>query len=352
MIRSSLLFLGALILVAKTGHARAQTPPARLHFIDVQDGHALLIDVGGYEILFAGGAGLGDHLGAYLRNNKIIDGDLDLLIVSDGHHYSYQAAGRLFFPTGSGPAAPAKIAEVWTPGDIAEWKNSNCKSGPAFRMSGSRRSRPRTKPGAILHSADRGRRQHRRDGAVARPSDQGIPAERGDFGSPAKPGARSRECARLINQGAIVLALEIHGVRILLAGDVETKHQAGHRLLERRASLSRGSDRGQDCILASVRRCRRVARASEGQRSREFTKVHRRSPTKIRAVWITAEVQHPRQGGFRPVCEETGHRLEHREIRTRRRARYCLLVVEPCGFEMPLWTDFGKRTGRVARSSG
>jgi hypothetical protein len=222
MIRGSLHFLGALILVALTGQALAQSPPARLHFIDVQDGHALLIDAGEYEILFDGGS-LGDHLSAYLRNNKIIDGDLDLLIVSDGHTYSYRSAERLFFPSGSAPAALVKVAEVWTPGDIAKWKNSTCESSNAFRAFLERAARVRVRSPvqtSIQPIVDGGSTE----GTVLS-RDPLIKVFLLNAGIPDLPQSSERdpgECARLINQGAIVLGLEIHGVRILLAGDVET----------------------------------------------------------------------------------------------------------------------------------
>lgn len=226
-----------LVLVGMPAMAQ-EPPPANLHMIDVQDGQAVLLDMGEFELLFDGGShraprGSGtNHLAEYLSRPGLIDGPLDLLIISDSHTQAYEGAQRTFFPVSDAP--PIAVKEVWTPGSPDEWPNSSCEQTSLRFAELIRTIRDR---GIDLKSPLQNaiRPLMGKDGKAEWFALQGNPAIKAMLVNSGLENAGRNEliCAFAPNNGAIVLGLEIYGVRILLAGDIETGFRPGREDIRR-----------------------------------------------------------------------------------------------------------------------
>ncbi len=192
----------------------------KIHFLDVGTGDSAIIDMGEQEILIDGGNYAND-LHDYIKQEDIVQGTIELVIVTHGDQDHWKGMVRLFNFDGQG-TTPRTLREFWDPGynrdcnlTAAGRKNyldfiSKVKnmSGIIFKRPLETFHAPSTKsnqlapfslPGisnvkfTVLHSAQT-------------PPDQG-------------------DCAYKINNASIVVMIEINGVRILFTGDANGKER-------------------------------------------------------------------------------------------------------------------------------
>jgi len=149
---ASIIILISQILLCE--FACAQELKASLNFIDVENGTAVLIDVGEYEILIDGGAekieekatNNSNALSHYLRRTRLIDGPLELLIISEPDSTAYENVLRIIKnpellsnqradvedgSTHELETAPIEVKQIWTLGRLediaAQYNKDRCR---------------------------------------------------------------------------------------------------------------------------------------------------------------------------------------------------------------------------------
>jgi hypothetical protein len=88
--------------------------PFKVHFLDVGTGDAAIVDMGDREILIDGGNSA-TVLTNYLRKNKLIDGPIELVVVTHGDIDHWRGLERLMNFDGKNPNPP-KVLEFWDAG--------------------------------------------------------------------------------------------------------------------------------------------------------------------------------------------------------------------------------------------
>lgn len=189
----------------------------QVHFLDVGAGDSAIIDIGEREIVIDGGDST-RILSDYARETQIIDGEIELVVVSHADSDHWKGLRRLLGLDGV-EADPPGVQEFWEPGydrdcrPLASYdqflSQVQALAGVTFR-----RPLERFHPSAV----ETGQIQ------TFRPA--GIPeAELTLLHSDPSPEASNHDCAYLINNASVVLMVEISGFRFLFTGDANGKER-------------------------------------------------------------------------------------------------------------------------------
>lgn len=98
-----------------TPTAAAADVAFKVHFLDVGTGDSAIIDIGDKEIVIDGGNST-TVLPAYLKSHPIIDGPIELVIVTHGDTDHWKGLSRLLNFDGQNPDPPPSVREFWEPG--------------------------------------------------------------------------------------------------------------------------------------------------------------------------------------------------------------------------------------------
>jgi beta-lactamase superfamily II metal-dependent hydrolase len=202
-----------MVRVASTP-AAATTPPFRVHFIDVGTGDAAIIDIGDREIVIDGGNYVND-ITTYARDLAIIDGPIELLVITHADSDHWKGLPRLLGLDGANPT-PVSVLEVWEPGydracnPLASYDALIAglhSLGAAVRRPLEATHAPATLTGAPT--------------AVQLTSLPGVTLT--VLHSDDTPPASNDDCPYRINNASIVLRIDIGPHRFLFTGDANEK---------------------------------------------------------------------------------------------------------------------------------
>jgi beta-lactamase superfamily II metal-dependent hydrolase len=194
--------------------------PFKVHFLDVGTGDAAIIDIGTAEIIIDGGDSV-KVLRNYVQDRDIIDGPVELVVVTHGDTDHWKGLQRLMNFDGRGPDPP-QVLEFWEPGYD---RLCNAPSDRANYLA------------FIDHFQQLDGVQFRRPLAEFH-----VPAVETEqlqpfmlesipdvtftlLHSDATPESDNAECSYLINNASIVLRLQIGTTRILFTGDANGKER-------------------------------------------------------------------------------------------------------------------------------
>ena len=187
-IKRLLIILLATTLLLSACLPRAQTPPSSqnltVHFIDVGQGDAILIDIGNIEVLIDGGeknTGAADYIRPY------VDGALEVMVAT--HTHADHIGGLIDI------LAKYQIKDIWLNGD-------NATSATFAQFMNSVNTE-----GASIWEAERGNTIHAGNLTFT-------------VLNPASPLFSDQ------NNNSIVLSLKYGGIDFLFTGDAETKAEA------------------------------------------------------------------------------------------------------------------------------
>lgn len=201
----------------------AAAPDFTIHFLDVGTGDAALIDAGEHEILIDGG-NWPDDVRAYLEARGLIDGPLELLVITHADSDHWKGLPRLLGLDGQNPN-PTRVLEVWDAGYDRDCKPAGDSATVNYR--------------AFIDGI-----RNLSDTTLLRPlEDHHPPATRTGTPSPftvstlpgmtftvlhsaSDPESANGECSYLINNASIVLLVEIGGHRFLFTGDANGKERS------------------------------------------------------------------------------------------------------------------------------
>jgi competence protein ComEC len=196
--------------------------PFTVHFLDVGTGDSAIVDMGDREIIIDGGNSP-SVLRNYVNARNIIDGPIELVVVTHGDTDHWRGLNRLMNFDGNGPSPP-KVLEFWDPG-----YNRDC-NGPS---DGGRQN----------YLAFIAQFQSLSGVLFQRPLEQFHPPAM-QTGQPqpftlaslpgvvftvlhsaASPQSDNSECSYLINNASIVLKLRVGGSSFLFTGDANGKER-------------------------------------------------------------------------------------------------------------------------------
>lgn len=192
--------------------------PFAVHFLDVGTGDSAIIDIGEQEIVIDGGNSVA-VLNNYAARTGIIDGPIELVVVTHGDTDHWKGLTRLLGFDGVNPAPPG-VLEFWEPGydrDCRPLDSYDAFIEDVRTLSGLRTFRrplEETHPPSVTTGAL---------DVITVPglSDVKITVLHTD----ATPPASNGDCAYEINNASIVLMIEIFGHRFLFTGDANGKER-------------------------------------------------------------------------------------------------------------------------------
>lgn len=196
--------------------------PFTVHFLDVGTGDAAIIDIGDREIIIDGGNSP-TVLRNYIRERDIIDGPVELVVVTHGDTDHWRGLRRLMNFDGLGPDPPT-VLEYWDPGydRLCNPPADGGRQGylafvEAFRSLNGLLFR---RPLAQVHppTVDTGQLQ-----SFALASLPGVSFT--VLHSAVAPTSDNAECSYLINNASIVLKLQIGTTSFLFTGDANGKER-------------------------------------------------------------------------------------------------------------------------------
>ena len=199
-----------------TPAATATNTPFEIHFLDVGTGDAAIIDIQDREIIIDGGNYVND-LHNYVRDNDIVDGPIELAIVTHGDSDHWKGFVRLLGFDGRG-SDPRTLLEFWEPGYDRDCNPLASYNTFIQNMQGMVEAAHFLRPLTTTHPS-----------AVS----SGTPQS---FTHPALPGVTftllysdpaptGPSCAYTTNNASIVLKIEINGVTMLFTGDANGKNR-------------------------------------------------------------------------------------------------------------------------------
>ncbi len=191
--------------------------PFEIHFLDVGTGDSAIINIQDKEIIIDGGNYV-DDLHNYIRDNEIVDGPVELAIVTHGDSDHWKGFTRLFNFDNAG-SHPKKLLEFWEPG-----YNRDCKqldSYDTFIQD--------------IHNMVGTDNFHRPLASKYSPAVESSSIQ--SFSHPEFLGVRftllysedspsGPDCPYKITNASIVLKIEINGVSLLFTGDANGKKKA------------------------------------------------------------------------------------------------------------------------------
>ena len=199
-----------------------QDIPFKVHFLDVGTGDSAIIDIGDREIVIDGGNS-STILKKYVTDRQIIDGPIELVVVTHGDTDHWKGLQRLMNFDNRAPNPP-KVLEFWDPGYDRDCNGSN-HSGRAgylnfinqFRaLQGVRFLRP-------LQNTHPPADQTGQVQPFTLPSIPGVTFT--VLHSAVAPTSDNSECSYLINNASIVLKLQIGASTFLFTGDANGKER-------------------------------------------------------------------------------------------------------------------------------
>jgi beta-lactamase superfamily II metal-dependent hydrolase len=196
--------------------------PFTIHFLDVGTGDSAIVDMGDREIIIDGG-NAPTVLRNYVRDRNIIDGPVELVVVTHGDTDHWKGLNRLMNFDGNGPNPP-QVREFWEPGYDRDCNppSDGGRQGyltfiDRFRNLGGVQFR---RPLAQFHApADQ-------TGMIQPFTVASLPGVTFTvLHSAAMPVSDNTECSYLINNASIVMKLQIGGSSILFTGDANGKER-------------------------------------------------------------------------------------------------------------------------------
>jgi competence protein ComEC len=192
--------------------------PFAVHFLDVGTGDSAIIDIGDQEIVIDGGDSIA-VLNNYAARMGIIDGPIELAVVTHGDTDHWKGLTRLLGFDGVNPTPPG-LLEFWEPGydrDCRPQESYDTFIEDVQTLAGLRTFRrplETTHPPAVA------------TGALDVITVPGLPGIKITvLHTDATPPASNGECAYEINNASIVLLIEIFGHRFLFTGDENGKER-------------------------------------------------------------------------------------------------------------------------------
>ena len=188
-----------------------------LHVIDVGIGDGIILDMGDREILIDGGMN-SSSMKDYVEQEKLIDGPIELAIVTHADMDHWKGMSALLFPPNG--SRPYQVMEFWEPG-----YDRGCRPFPDYdKFVGKVRSL--VPAGGFLRPLE----------AARSPDDATLAAA--PFTVASLPGVTFRllhsqatptanDCGYQINNASIVLSVEVGGLKLLLTGDANGKPRKG-----------------------------------------------------------------------------------------------------------------------------
>ncbi len=194
-----------------------------VHFIDVGVGDSAIIDMGEKEIIIDGGNYIND-LHNYINQNNLVDGPIELVIVTHGDQDHWKGLSRLLGFDGN-LDEPLGFNEYWDPG-----YNRDCNPPDAGGrvnylnfVADVKDSVPANRFKRPLENFHTPMDQ---SGSVTSFSISSLPGvEFTVLHSDSRPTAAS--CSYSINNASIVLMIEIDGVKMMFTGDANGKERRG-----------------------------------------------------------------------------------------------------------------------------
>ena len=196
--------------------------PFTIHFLDVGTGDAAIVDMGDREIIIDGGNSP-TVLSNYVRDRNIIDGPVELVVVTHGDADHWKGLNRLMNFDGNG-ANPPEVLEFWDPG-YDRTCNAASDGGRLSYLAFIDRFRSLSlvlfrRPLAQFHPpADQ-------TGQVQPFTLTSLPGVTFTvLHAAANPLSDNSECSYLINNSSIVMKLQIGTSTILFSGDANGKER-------------------------------------------------------------------------------------------------------------------------------
>lgn len=206
-----------ILAAGPAGPSAATATSFEIHFLDVGTGDSAIVDMGDKEIVIDGGDSI-SVLHDYARREKIIQGPIELVVVTHGDSDHWKGLVRLLNFDGKA-SSPHSLLEFWEPGynrDCGPLKsydtfisNVKSKSGVVFKRPLEKHHPPATLSNQITSST--------------LPSLPNVKFTL--LHSSASPPASNNDCPYRINNASIVFMLEINGVKILFTGDANGKER-------------------------------------------------------------------------------------------------------------------------------
>lgn len=193
-----------------------------VHFLDVGTGDSAIIDIGDQEIVIDGG-NAATVLVNYLRGRDIVQGPIELVVVTHGDADHWKGINRLMGFDGHN-ANPLSVLEFWEPG-----YDRDCNGDTPARTSYlTFIDRFRQLPGILF------RRPLENFHPSAVQTSKVVPftipsishATFAILHTAQAPTSANAECSYLINNASIVMKVDIAGVRLLFTGDANGKERA------------------------------------------------------------------------------------------------------------------------------
>jgi beta-lactamase superfamily II metal-dependent hydrolase len=202
--------------------ATGQDIPFKVHFLDVGTGDSAIIDIGDKEIVIDGGNS-STILKKYVTERQIIDGPIELVVVTHGDTDHWKGLQRLMNFDNKAPNPP-KVLEFWEPGYDRDCNGAN-HSGRAGYLNFI--SRFLAVPGVTirrpLQSTHPPADQTGQVQPFTLPSIPGVTFT--VLHSAAAPTSDNSECSYLINNASSVLKLQIGVSTFLFTGDANGKER-------------------------------------------------------------------------------------------------------------------------------
>lgn len=194
----------------------------QVHFIDVGVGDAAIIDLGEKEIVIDGGNYIND-ISSYNEKWNIIDGEIELLIVTHGDQDHWMGLRRLLGFDGV-LDNPYSVQEFWDPGYDRDCNlsSSGRKNYLAFieNVKSIVTADKFKRPLENFHKPLDSSRNLERFSIESIPEVKFIVLHSQQNPEPA-------ECSYMINNASIVLMIEIDGIKMLFTGDANGKKRKG-----------------------------------------------------------------------------------------------------------------------------
>jgi competence protein ComEC len=201
----------------------AESSDFAIHFLDVGVGDSIIVDIGDFEIVIDGG-NYSTILNRYARHFDLIQGPIELVVVTHGDHDHWKGLERLLGIDGV-EDEPYEVLEYWDPGYNRDCNPPNKQSGRkkylAFvdamkKLVGAENFK---RPLEDIHTPPS------KTDAVSTFSLAGRPdLQLTVLNSQMAPVQAS--CSFMINNASIVMMLEIGEFRFLLTGDANGKELA------------------------------------------------------------------------------------------------------------------------------
>ena len=192
--------------------------PFVVHFLDVGTGDSAIIDIGEQEAIIDGGDSV-RVLTDYVKTRGIVDGPIELVVVTHGDSDHWKGLNRLLGFDGKN-ANPPRVIEFWEPGHDRDCRKLQSYENFIEDVS--------ALPGVIFRRPLEN--THAPAVATGQPEIVVVPGLTDVsftvLHTDSTPPASNGDCSYRINNASIVLMAEIFGHRFLFTGDANGKERA------------------------------------------------------------------------------------------------------------------------------